>query len=142
MSYLIRKIKHFLTANTRHGTHSPFVYELADELIYNKHVKRSSSLIQDIQDYYNTKGIDPSSFVVTDFLEYKPDDLLKLQNDYFMVFVKNIHLNQSLVYWECMQKSEGFIVLIDLFEFGIICKRKEQPKENFRLRYPYQYYCR
>ena len=28
-------LKHKLTANNRHGTHSPFVYQLADEVIYD-----------------------------------------------------------------------------------------------------------
>lgn len=28
-------LKHRLTANSRHGTHSPFVYQLADEVIYD-----------------------------------------------------------------------------------------------------------
>ena len=33
--YIIAYLKHKLTANNRHGTHSPFVYKLADEVIYD-----------------------------------------------------------------------------------------------------------
>jgi predicted O-methyltransferase YrrM len=33
--FFIAYLKHQLTANNRHGTHSPFVYKLADEVIYD-----------------------------------------------------------------------------------------------------------
>lgn len=33
--FVIAYFKHQLTANNRHGTHSPFVYSLADEVIYD-----------------------------------------------------------------------------------------------------------
>ena len=140
MLYFFKKISHYLTANSRHGTHSPFVYALADELIYNKNLSRGQSLISDIIRYYVKKGVDDSLFFVTDFAQSSVEDLLRLQDSYFMIFIKNIHLPASELNWKAMETHPDFIVLIDLFEFGILCKRKEQPKENFKLRYPYNYY--
>ncbi|MET4082339.1 putative O-methyltransferase YrrM [Pedobacter sp. UYP30] len=34
-SFVVDYLKHRLKAKTRHGTHSPFVYKLVDEVIYN-----------------------------------------------------------------------------------------------------------
>lgn len=36
MRYIFDLVHHFLTANSRHGTHSPFVYSLAEQVLYNK----------------------------------------------------------------------------------------------------------
>jgi predicted O-methyltransferase YrrM len=37
---ILAYFKHQLTANNRHGTHSPFVYKLADEVIYDFSTKK------------------------------------------------------------------------------------------------------
>lgn len=39
-------LKHRLTANSRHGTHSPFVYKLADEVIYDFSTKEAYKSIE------------------------------------------------------------------------------------------------
>lgn len=141
MIYSLQRIKHFITSNSRHGTHSPFVYALADELIYNNNIDRGDSLMEDIISYFETKGINRGVFLVTDLNTYSVEELLSLQDNYFMIFVKDIYrkaIHRKI--WKSMQEHKDFVVLIDLFEFGIICKRKEQLKENFKLRYPYYSY--
>jgi hypothetical protein len=141
MIYFLQRIKHYVTSNSRHGTHSPFVYSMADELIYNKNLNRSDSLMDDFIRYYESKGLSEDAFLVTDLNTHSVEELLGIQEIYFMIFVKDIYQNAShRKIWKSMQAHKGFVVLIDLFEFGIICKRKEQPKENFKLRYPYSFY--
>jgi predicted O-methyltransferase YrrM len=41
MQLPLNYIKHFFSAKTRHGVHSPFVYRLVDEIVYNNAAKTS-----------------------------------------------------------------------------------------------------
>ncbi|UIR55111.1 hypothetical protein LZQ00_12610 [Sphingobacterium sp. SRCM116780] len=34
--YYLKYLRHYLISHSRHGTHSPFVYQLVDEVIYQK----------------------------------------------------------------------------------------------------------
>ncbi len=130
-----------MTANSRHGTHSPFVYTLADELIYNKNISRSVSLIDDIQRYYMQQlHKQKQDFLVISLKDRSVDEIAVLQDDYFMIFLQDVHRGETESRWTAMQTDPRFIVLIDLFEFGVLCKRTEQPKETFKLRYPYRFY--
>lgn len=60
--YLSAYLKHQFTANTRHGTHSPFVYKLADEVIYDFSLKK---VYTELSDYRKKLLNDPktASFV-------------------------------------------------------------------------------
>lgn len=42
-------LKYLINAKSRHGTHSPFVYKLLDECIYNKERRSEYGLIEDIR---------------------------------------------------------------------------------------------
>ncbi|UKT63142.1 O-methyltransferase [Pedobacter mucosus] len=56
-------IKHRLTAKSRHGTHSPFVYQLADEVIYDFNTKTDyNNIEQQRKKLFN----DDSTITVTD----------------------------------------------------------------------------
>jgi predicted O-methyltransferase YrrM len=46
---LINYIKHIISAKTRHGVHSPFVYKLIDEVIYDFKDKSSYKNIEDLR---------------------------------------------------------------------------------------------
>ena len=46
---LINYIKHIVSAKTRHGVHSPFVYKLIDEVIYDFKDKSSYKNIEDLR---------------------------------------------------------------------------------------------
>lgn len=47
LKFIIAYFKHQLTANNRHGTHSPFVYRLADEVIYDFSDKKVYGALED-----------------------------------------------------------------------------------------------
>lgn len=46
LKFILAQLKHQLTANNRHGTHSPFVYKLADEVIYDFSSKKVYEVIE------------------------------------------------------------------------------------------------
>lgn len=142
MRYYYDFIWHYFVANSRHGTHSPFVYKMADEVIYKSEDRalrgegeRSSEyLISEIQRFYS----DARSIVVPDIRSLSVEEVLSLQKEYDFIFLNNIYKgNGNKQKWSALVADPNVIVSIDLFYFGIIIPRKEQPKENFRLRFPF-----
>ncbi|MBE8715549.1 hypothetical protein [Sphingobacterium hungaricum] len=159
---MLRFLYHFLTSNSRHGTHSPFVYELADSVIYNKDF---ADTVRDGKGSgYHSKGeylsraisrklggklmssdlhansIDRNTVLIIDISDFKESDLAYLENSCF-IQVNNIYqTRENLKKWKSMISNPAIDVSIDLYYFGLLFHRPQQRKENFKLRYPFWIY--
>lgn len=142
-------LRHFFGSNSRHGTHSPFVYNLAEQVIYAKrtpiyrHERPASRLINEIADYYQI-DYTPSSFDIGQdkalYVDYTMgiQELAAAQLEFKYLVIPDIyngvyHKNR----WKNICKDPRFIVCVDLFYFGLVFYRTEQRKQVFKLRFPF-----
>ncbi len=154
MWYYWALVKHFLKANSRHGTHSPFVYRLAEEVIYAKKppvepevifpsdfpwryrsllaALLSSIELKELQVFEADKQAD---VVWVDLNQVSSEMLLSLLEQGAVIIVHEPHKAKRL--WHNMIADRRVVVSIDLFHFGILMQREGQRKEDFVLRYPY-----
>ena len=159
MRFYFAYLKHYVLANSRHGTHSPFVYKLADEAIYAKQNSCAADFtVADLvpRAYRNVlkpillslgytalvgldKEISESSQVAR-YVEAK--EVQELESvvsplKAAAVVVGGIYESpEARLQWKALQAHADVTVAIDLFFFGLLFKRAGQHKENFRLRYP------
>ncbi|WP_206367125.1 hypothetical protein [Sphingobacterium sp. SGG-5] len=139
-----------MIAHSRHGTHSPFVYALAENVIYSssekgeRKIRKKDRLIGKIADYFgvvytsspqntgNAKALYVQDFTVS------VAGIATLQKQFRYIVLTDIYRNKSdRKRWRTICQDERFIVTIDLFFFGLLFYRPKQPKQNFRLRYPF-----
>lgn len=153
MRYYWKLIRHFICSNSRHGTHSPFVYKLAEQVIYakkevkrNKFASKTNMLMSEIASFYmlpivSTEEEGRGGIFQDSISNQDIASVLQLQHKYFMLFLTDIHAdNFCEKKWQQIIADKATIVTIDLFHVGIVCFRKEQPKEHFTLRFPYWKY--
>lgn len=149
MKYYWEGVKHFLSSNSRHGTHSPFVYKLADDVIYAKSkqhavVGKRDKLLADVADYFGVNYAESDLDIGTDraLIIEKPamdvEELAVLVRRFKYLVIPNIYKDRvTKRTWHLVCQDSRFIVCIDLFYYGLIFYRSEQPKESFKLRFPY-----
>lgn len=151
--YIFYYFRHFLIARSRHGTHSPFVYRLAKEVIYKKKdgiwnlPSSYQALIHKVADYYesnivfNTKETGLYLAYQCSIAETAREELAFLQYQYRFIIMTHLYsTKENYRKWRDIQSDQRFVVCVDLFHFGIIFFRKKQPKQTFRLRYPFWKY--
>lgn len=154
MWYYWALVKHFLTANSRHGTHSPFVYRLAEQVIYAEKppvepkvifppyfpcryrsllaAVLSSLELQELQVFEAGKQADA---VWVDLHQVSTEELLSLLEHGTVIIVHEPHKTTRL--WNSIAADHRVVVSVDLFHFGVLIHREGQRKEHFVLRYPY-----
>lgn len=162
MSYFFSYIKFLLSATNQHGVHSPFVYAFVTKCVYNKkgYSKQTSlNLFLKSLEYFNIKNVNISDVdqkvrlqISHSFPHIKLDSssnnfwyisclkeerLSKLmqqaqfQND-SIVFIDGIFKDKKA--WESLIVSDKIRVSINFFYGGILFFRKEQVKEDFKIR--------
>lgn len=157
MRYYWDLIQHFFVSNSRHGTHSPFVYGLASRVIYRNAPVRPYTVA--VPSDFNPKYSDLLLAILTDMGVQKlacfredtsadalfadlrsarADQLLEaiLQGKIIVVH-EPFQTRQTKQLWRELIQSPEVVVSINLFHFGLLMYREGQRKENFLLRYPF-----
>lgn len=62
-NFIVDYLRHRISSNTRHGTHSPFVYKLADNVIYEE---SQESVFKDIENVRKQLLLDERFITITD----------------------------------------------------------------------------
>lgn len=142
-------------SHSRHGTHSPFVYQLVDEVIYAAPSKGASPdkvkqlierltlrfIPQTVHRTGNALPQHPLDFVVAEgggaettaaqLRELWP----QLHADSVLILIGIYRNKRMKVLWRTVQERPDVTVTIDLFHLGLVFFRSGQAKEDFRIRF-------
>ncbi len=160
--YAFDFVTHWLSANTRHGTHSPFVYRLLDEVVYIDRIAEvplpvsfsSLKLNQVVQRIIEDHGANqPMVYDLADPFEIKPaaavivqlsvnvkpkqalERLLAASQPDTLLIIPGIYRNKWVKkVWDTVKAYPNVTVSIDFFHFGLLYFHKGQAKENFKIR--------
>lgn len=168
LGYYIKMLYHQISADSRHGTHSPHVYRLLDERVYRKTYKKESiagldeqpvsfykkRLIMKVLPYLGVKDIslfpDPENKAFQAGMPAllltgkQPDvswEVLKKHMSQGRVLVwSELYMNNQLLQtYRKVTADTPSLIALDFFHLTFTYCREEQGEELFRLKFPYFY---
>ncbi|MGV3761103.1 hypothetical protein [Parapedobacter sp.] len=155
LRYYLDKLGHFLSAHSRHGTHSPFVYRLVDEVVYAKRVpgeprdkvKRLVGRLIDrfqpatVYTHNASVPVSPLDFVFIDCVALgDPVAELRalwphLRHTSVLVVSGCYRTAKAKALWQAIKAKPDVTVTIDLFRAGLVFFHSGQAREDFKIRY-------
>jgi hypothetical protein len=86
---------------------------------------------------FSPQDIDAVKAVCMRAIDASVDEYAELQHRCRYLVLTDIYRSKlDRVIWQQIIEDQRFIVTIDLFFFGLIFYRTEQPKQHFSLRFP------
>lgn len=155
MRYYWDMLQHFFVANSRHGTHSPFVYDLAVHAIYTRSSATGLCVPEGFNPIYKSLLARILLRMGKSRLSYFGDDgasdvlWLVLQEARYSCVLDAVRQGKVVVVheplrttvskrvWQELTEHTDVVVSINLFHFGLLLYKSGQRKENFLLRYPF-----
>lgn len=160
--YFFSYLKFLVSATNQHGVHSPFVYAFVTKCLYAKKkysAQKSTNILLNVLSYFKIESlqVDKENAAIADqILKIFPEiDLIGTEANFLYVksikegqllkrIAENQFHNESIFFideifkekdaWQKLIKSEKITVSIDLFYCGLLFFRKEQVKEDFKIR--------
>ncbi|MDG3583638.1 hypothetical protein [Galbibacter pacificus] len=153
-------IKYLFQATNQHGVHSPFVYSLVTKALYKKQKTTEHSLLSEWKkeysfsfrkqkiinkalNYFNDEtykvnhdnAFRSKKTIYFNLKEKNTREILEKANSYSFFIIDNIGASNALKnQWEAVRCAPIFSISIDFFNIGFLFVRKEQVKEDFKIR--------
>lgn len=146
----VEYIWHWLSANSRHGVHSPFVYRLVDEVIYGTQTpeqtllpeslqkqspKVQALLLRVLQAHHSPIDFTKVPIITAQNLHTIADELAQATPNTLVVMVDIYTSPEIKNHWKKMQANAAVTATIDLFYVGLVYFREGQAKEDFKIRF-------